>query len=46
MLDNNLKDEYNFYWGAMEKWHVWDKHGNLIYSKPKMGTTTTKKDWK
>ena len=30
----------------MEKWHVWDDVGNLIYSKPKMGKITTEKDWK
>jgi hypothetical protein len=46
MLNNNLVDEHKYYWGATEKWHVWDSKGNLIYSKPKMGKITTKKDWK
>lgn len=46
MLDNNLSNEHDYYWGATEKWHVWDKLGNLIYSKPKMGKITTQKDWK
>ena len=46
MIDNSLADEHLYYWGAMEKWHVWDNQGNLIYSKPKMGKITTEKDWK
>mgnify|MGYP001184522833 CR=1 FL=1 len=46
MLHNNLVDEHLFYWGAMEKWHVWDRDGNMIFSKPKMGRITTEKDWK
>lgn len=46
MIQNTLANEYKYYWGAMEKWHVWDDVGNLIYSKPKMGKITTEKDWK
>ena len=46
MMENCLANEHNYYWGAMEKWHVWDRLGNLIYSKPKMGKITTEKDWK
>jgi len=46
MLNNNLVDEHEYYWGATEKWHVWDSKGNLTYSKPKMGKITTQKDWK
>ena len=46
ILDNNLTNEHDYYWGATERWHVWDKLGNLIYSKPKMGKITTQKDWK
>ena len=46
MMQNTLAKEHKYYWGAMEKWHVWDDVGNLIYSKPKMGKITTEKDWK
>lgn len=45
LLQNNLVNEHNYYWGAMEKWHVWDDLGNLVYSKTKMGKITTEKDW-
>jgi len=45
MLVNKLNDEHKYYWGAMEKWHVWDTHGNLTFSKPKMGKITTEKEW-
>jgi len=46
LMQNTLAKEHKYYWGAMEKWHVWDDVGNLIYSKPKMGKITTEKDWK
>lgn len=46
MLQNCLPDEYEYYWGAKERWHVWDNKGNLIDSKSKMGKITTEKDWK
>jgi len=46
VLDNNLSNWHNHLWGSKQKWHTWDKDGNFIYSKPKVGKITTEKDWK
>jgi len=46
VMKNIMSDWHNHLWGSKQKWHTWDAQGNLIYSKPKVGTITTEKDWK
>ena len=46
VMKNILPNWHNHLWGSKQKWHIWDADGNLIYSKPKVGTITTEKDWK
>ena len=45
LLDNELNDWHNYLWGAKQKWHTWDSEGNFLFSKPKVGSITTEKDW-
>ena len=45
VMENDMPDWHESLWGSRQKWHVWSKDGELIYSKPKVGKITTEKDW-
>ena len=46
VYNNKLSDWHKYLWGSKQKWHTWNEHGELVYSKPKVGRITTEKDWK
>ena len=45
ILHNHMDNWHNHLWGSKQKWHTWDSNGNFVFSKPKVGSITTEKDW-
>lgn len=42
MLNFTLDNEHEYYWGAKEKWHVWDLAGECV---EKLKHVATEKEW-